>query len=217
MPDDLDEEIRTAVRAAIGRIASAGHEVVKVSLPHSDLAVAAYYIIADAEASSNLARFDGVRYGASNGREKGLALMYADTRQRSFGREVTRRIMLGTFALSAGYCEAYYYKAQQVRELIRRDFDRVFKMADILVSPTSPTAAFKRGERIDDPLAMYMSDVLTVPASLAGIPAISIPCGRTRDGRPIGLQMMAPAFGETDLLVAAREVERLLGAGDAEH
>ena len=214
---DLDEETRAAVRAAIDKLESAGHELVEVSLPHTDLAVAAYYIIADAEASSNLARFDGVRYGATTGREKGLATMYAETRRRGFGREVMRRIMLGTFALSAGYYEAYYHKAQQVRELIRRDFERVFETADILVSPTSPTAAFKRGERIDDPLAMYMSDVLTAPASLAGIPAISIPCGRTRDGRPIGLQMMAPAFGETGLLVAARQVERLLGAGDAGH
>lgn len=207
MTEGLDPEVAGAVERAIGLIDGLGHAVDEVSLPHTDAAIATYYVIADAEASSNLARYDGVRYGLSAHRDRGLAAMYAGTRRDGFGAEVIRRIMLGTFVLSAGYYDAYYLKAQKVRQLIRRDFEKAFESFDLLLSPTSPTAAFKRGEKIGDPLAMYLSDVLTVPASLAGIPAISIPCGRTADGRPIGLQVMAPAFGEADLLVAAHQME----------
>ncbi len=208
--EDIDDEVRKAVQLAVTRLRRAGHAIVEVSLPHTDLAIAAYYIIANAEASSNLARYDGVRYGRSRGRERGLEAMYETTRTSGFGDEVKRRIMLGTFALSAGYYDAYYQKALAVRELIRRDFEKTFASVDLILSPASPTAAFRFGEKTDDPLAMYLSDTLTVPASLAGIPAISIPCGTTSDGRPIGMQMMAPAFGEVNLFAAAREAEKLM-------
>jgi aspartyl-tRNA(Asn)/glutamyl-tRNA(Gln) amidotransferase subunit A len=209
--EGIDAEVRACVEKAIKRLEQAGHQIVNVSLPHTDLAIAAYYIIANAEASSNLARFDGVRYGFSTGRDKGLSEMYFDTRGEGFGAEVKRRIMLGTFVLSAGYYDAYYLKAQKVREIIRRDFENLFDKADLMLSPTSPTAAFRLGEKLDDPLEMYLSDILTVPANLAGIPAISIPCGKTADGRPIGLQITAPAFGEAYLLIAARQAEKLIG------
>ncbi len=214
--EGIDTEVRACVEKAIKRLERAGHRIVNVSLPHTDLAIAAYYIIANAEASSNLARFDGVRYGFSEGRDKGLSEMYCETRGKGFGAEVKRRIMLGTFVLSAGYYDAYYLKAQKVREIIRRDFENLFNKADLMLSPTSPTAAFRLGEKLDDPLEMYLSDILTVPANLAGIPAISIPCGKTADGRPVGLQITAPAFGEADLLIAARQAEKLMGYQNAD-
>ncbi len=213
---DIDPEVRGMVKNAADRLRMDGHSIVEVSLPDSDAAMAAYYIIADAEASSNLARYDGIRYGISQGRDGELAEMYESTRTKGFGDEVKRRIMLGTFALSAGYYDAYYQKASQVRESNRRDFERIFASVDMILSPTSPTAAFKLGEKVDDPLAMYLSDILTVPASLAGIPAISIPCGKTSDGRPIGLQIMARAFAEADLLAAAQRAEALIGYADAD-
>lgn len=216
MNDDIDPEVREAVKRAEEKLRSDGHAVVEVSFPYTDAAIAAYYIIADAEASSNLARYDGVRYGLSKGHDKEMRAMYESTRTDGFGDEVKRRIMLGTFALSAGYYDAYYHKASQVRERIRRDFEQIFAMVEMIISPTSPTAAFKLGEKIDDPLAMYLSDILTVPASLAGIPAISIPCGKTSDGRPIGLQVMARAFAEADLLAAARQAETLMGYSHAD-
>jgi len=211
MSGGVDPEVKTAVERAIEKMKSDGHVIKEVSLLHTEHAIAVYYIIANAEASSNLARFDGVRYGLSQGREQGLAAMYAGTRSDGFGNEVKRRIMLGTFALSAGYYDAYYGKAQKVRRLISDDFDKVFTNVDIIISPTSPTAAFKFEEKTNDPLAMYLSDILTVPASLAGIPAISIPCGKTSDGRPIGLQLMAPAYHDQKLLTAAACAEKLIG------
>lgn len=211
----IDPEIRAAVQRVADFLADAGHIVQEVSLPHTDAAIAVYYIIADAEAASNLARFDGVRYGHSAGRSLGIGELYATTRGEGFGPEVVRRIMLGTFALSAGYYDAYYQQAQQVRRLISDDYIRAFERVDLLLTPTTPTAAFRLGEKLHDPLAMYLSDILTVPASLAGIPALSLPCGRTSDGRPIGLQIMAPAFGEADLFRAAGEVEMRLGGTNA--
>jgi aspartyl-tRNA(Asn)/glutamyl-tRNA(Gln) amidotransferase subunit A len=196
---------------AIEKLRINGHAIKDISLPHTEYAAAVYYILADAEASANLARFDGARYGISVGRDGGLASMYSKTRSRGFGPEVKRRIMLGTFALSAGYYDAYYGKAMKVRRLIERDFERAWDEVDVIITPTSPTAAFRRGEKLNDPLAMYLSDILTIPASLAGIPAISIPCGRTSGGRPVGLQIMAPYGGEADLLNAAVQTEQLTG------
>lgn len=216
MNGNIDPEVRAVVNDAIERLRADGHEVSDVSFSHTDAAIAAYCIIADAEASSNLARYDGVRYGLSKARDRELGDMYESTRTDGFGDEVKRRIMLGTFALSAGYYDAYYHKASLVRERIRRDFDRIFSSVDIIISPTSPTAAFKFGEKTKDPLEMYLSDILTVPANLAGIPAISIPCGKTSDGRPVGLQIMARAFAEADLLAAARRAETLIGYANAD-
>jgi len=212
----VDDGVKKAVLNTVDNLQSAGHAIVDISLPHTDTAVAAYYIIANAEASSNLSRYDGVRYGLSEGRRNGLHAMYTETRTDGFGDEVKRRIMLGAFALSAGYYDAYYLRARGVRELIRRDFETSFEKIDMILSPTSPTAAFGFGEKIDDPLAMYLSDTFTVPASLAGIPAISVPCGATSDGRPIGLQIMGPAFSEANLFDAARQVETMMERKDAD-
>jgi len=208
--EGLDKEVGGKIEEAIQILESDGHRVFDVSLPHSPLAIAIYYIIADAEASSNLARFDGVKYGLRV-KDDDLATMYSKTRQAGFGSEVKRRIMLGTYVLSAGYYDAYYLKAQKVRELLRLDFENAFRRVDLLLTPTSPTAAFKIGERIDDPLAMYLSDIYTAPANLAGIPAISIPCGTATDGRPVGLQLMAPAFDELSLFQASARFEKLKG------
>ncbi len=203
----IDPGVEQSIFDAINLLKKNGHEFSDVSLPHSPLAIAIYYIIADAEASSNLARYDGLRYGLRE-KDDDLLKMYQKTRSLGFGEEVKRRIMLGTYVLSSGYYDAYYYKAQQVRELLRLDFDRVFEEVDLLITPTSPTAAFKFGERLNDPLAMYLSDIFTAPANLAGIPAISVPCGKTGDGRPIGLQMMAPSFGEASLFQGASILEK---------
>ena len=206
--EGLNDEVRSAVEAAIQRLASLGCEILEISLPHTAYAVPAYYIVATAEASSNLARFDGVRYGyrAKNGRT--LAEMYRRSRNEGFGAEVKRRIMLGTYALSAGYYDAYYLKAQKVRTLLARDFEEAFKKVDAIVTPTSPTAAFKLGEKVDDPLAMYLADIYTVTADLAGIPGISVPCGETREKLPIGLQILGRHFDEATVLRVAHAYEQ---------
>jgi aspartyl-tRNA(Asn)/glutamyl-tRNA(Gln) amidotransferase subunit A len=206
--DGLDAEVKSAVEAAIQKLATAGCEIVPVSLPHTKYAVPVYYIIATAEASSNLARFDGVRYGYRAAGAKTLADMYRRTRDEGFGAEVKRRIMLGTYVLSAGYYDAYYLKAQKVRTLIAQDFTEAFKQVDAIVTPTSPTAAFKLGEKLDDPLAMYLADIYTVTADLAGIPGISVPCGETKEKLPIGLQVLGKHFDEGMVLRVAGAVER---------
>ena len=200
----LDPEVEASVRAAIGALEAEGCAVIPVKLPHTRFAVAAYYVIATAEASSNLARFDGVRFGLRIQPRGGeLKAMYGATRDAGFGTEVKRRILLGTFVLSAGYYDAYYRKAQQVRTLITRDFELAFREVDAICSPTSPTAAFKLGEKKEDPLAMYLNDVYTLPASLAGIPAMSVPSAPTAGGLPVGLQIMTPSLKETTMLAIA--------------
>jgi aspartyl-tRNA(Asn)/glutamyl-tRNA(Gln) amidotransferase subunit A len=204
----LDAEVRAAVEAAIQKLAGLGCEIVPVSLPHTEYAIPAYYIVATAEASANLARFDGVRYGFRARGAKALAEMYRQTRDGGFGMEVKRRIMLGTYALSAGYYDAYYLKAQKVRTLLTRDFDEAFKKVDVIAAPTAPTPAFKLGEKVDDPLAMYLADIYTVTANLAGIPGISVPCGETREGLPIGLQIFGRHFDEATVLRVAHAYER---------
>lgn len=206
--EGLDPEVRAAVEAAIQKLAQFGCEIVPVSLPHTEYAIPAYYLIATAEASSNLARYDGVRYGLRSGKARSLAEMYELTRDEGFGAEVKRRIMLGTYALSAGYYDAYYLKAQRVRTLLTRDFDDAFKKVDAIITPTSPTAAFKLGEKADDPLAMYLADVYTVTADLAGIPGISVPCGETREKLPIGLQILGRHFDEATILRIAHFYEK---------
>jgi aspartyl-tRNA(Asn)/glutamyl-tRNA(Gln) amidotransferase subunit A len=204
----LGAEVRAAVEAAIQKLASLGCEVVPVSLPHTEYAIPAYYIVATAEASANLARYDGVRYGLRARKARTLAEMYRETRDAGFGMEVKRRIMLGTYALSAGYYDAYYLKAQKVRTLLTRDFDEAFKQVDVIAAPTAPTAAFKLGEKVDDPLAMYLADIYTVTANLAGIPGISVPCGETREGLPIGLQILGRHFDEATVLRVAHAYEK---------
>jgi aspartyl-tRNA(Asn)/glutamyl-tRNA(Gln) amidotransferase subunit A len=205
--EGLDLEVRAAVEDAIQKLVELGCEVVPVSLPHTEYAVPTYYIVATAEASANLARFDGVRYGF-RAKAKTLAEMYRQTRDGGFGMEVKRRIMLGTYALSAGYYDAYYLKAQKVRTLLTRDFDEAFKKVDVIAAPTCPTPAFKLGEKVDDPLAMYLADIYTVTANLAGIPGISIPCGENREKLPIGLQLFARHFDEATLLRVAHAYEQ---------
>lgn len=205
--EGLDPEVRAAVEAAIQKLAQLGCQIVPISLPHTEFAIPAYYVIATAEASSNLARYDGVRYGHRSGKSRSLAEMYQLTRDEGFGAEVKRRIMLGTYALSAGYYDAYYLKAQRVRTLLTRDFEDAFKTVDAIVTPTSPTAAFKLGEKADDPLAMYLADVYTVTADLAGIPGISVPCGETREKLPIGLQILGRHFDEATILRVAHVYE----------
>jgi len=194
--EGMDPEVERAVREAIKVLEDLGARSVEVSLPHTEYGVAAYYIIAPAEASSNLARYDGVKYGYRSREGKNLMEMYRKSRLEGFGAEVKRRIMLGTYALSAGYYDAYYKKASQVRTLIREDFLQAFKLCQVLVTPVAPTAAFTLGEKVDDPLQMYLSDVFTLPASLAGIPGMSLPCGLNSEGLPVGLQILAPHFQE---------------------
>jgi len=206
--DGLDEEVRAAVEAAIEKLKGLGCEIVAVSLPHTPYAIPAYYLIATAEASSNLARYDGVRYGHRARGVRTLSEMYRRSRDEGFGAEVKRRIMLGTYALSAGYYDAYYLKAQKVRTLLTRDFDEAFQKVDAIVTPTSPTAAFRLGEKSNDPLAMYLADIYTVTADLAGIPGISIPCGETREKLPIGLQILGRHFDEGTILRVAHAYER---------
>ncbi len=200
----LDSEVRRCVEDALDLLKKLGAVIKEVSLPHTPYAVATYYIVATAEASSNLARFDGVRYGLrahpAGLRKNALVDMYEETRARGFGDEAKRRIMLGTYALSSGYYDAYYLRGQKVRTLIKNDLDEVFKDCDVIITPTSPTVAFKVGEKISDPLSMYLSDIYTIPANLAGIPAISIPCGFSNSGLPVGLQLMGRAFDEEMLL-----------------
>jgi aspartyl-tRNA(Asn)/glutamyl-tRNA(Gln) amidotransferase subunit A len=207
----VDEEVEAAVRAAVDRLRELGAETGEVSLPHLDYSIPVYYIIAPAEASSNLARYDGVQYGYRSPGTTDIIDMYRKTRDEGFGPEVKRRIMLGTYALSAGYYDAYYLKASQVRTLIRRDFDRAFERFDVLVGPTSPTVAFRLGEKTEDPVAMYLSDVCTIPVNLAGLPGMSLPCGFSSDGLPIGLQLVGPPFGEETMLRAAYAFEQSTG------
>jgi len=206
--EGLDSEVRNAVETAIEKLRSLGCEIVPVSLPHTEYAIPTYYIVATAEASSNLARFDGVRYGYRARNARALSDMYRRSRDEGFGAEVKRRIMLGTYALSAGYYDAYYLKAQKVRTLLTRDFDEAFKKVDAIVTPTSPTAAFKLGEKVNDPLAMYLADIYTVTADLAGIPGISIPCGETHEKLPIGLQILGRHFDEATILRVAHAYEQ---------
>ncbi|RMF64408.1 MAG: Asp-tRNA(Asn)/Glu-tRNA(Gln) amidotransferase subunit GatA [Calditrichaeota bacterium] len=193
-------DIRRAVDAALSVLQQAGAEVVEVSLPHTDYAIATYYILATAEASSNLARYDGAHYGFRADAVSDLEEMYVKSRSEGFGREVKRRIMLGTYVLSAGYYDAYYRRAQKVRTLIRRDFEHAFTRCDCLLTPTSPTTAFKLGEKVSDPLQMYLSDVFTVSANLAGVPAISVPFGVDAEGLPVGVQIIGKHFDEETLL-----------------
>ncbi len=205
--EGLDREVEGAVTEAIRVLEKLGARVERVSLPHTKYAVATYYLIAPAEASSNLARYDGVKYGLRASGGKDLIQMYGRTRAEGFGPEVKRRIMLGTYALSAGYYEAYYGKAQRVRTLIRQDFETAFGKVDLIVTPTSPSAAFRLGEKTADPLEMYLSDVFTISVNLAALPAISIPCGLTSRELPIGLQLIGRAFDETTLIKAASAYE----------
>ncbi len=205
--EGLDQEVYDAVGEALAVLEDLGGTIEEVSLPHTGVAVATYYIVATAEASSNLARYDGVKYGFRAKESADLLEMYRSTRQEGFGPEVKRRIMLGTYALSSGYYDAYYAKAQAVRTLIRQDFDRVFQDVDLLVTPVMPTPAFQLGEKIEDPLQMYLSDLYTISASLAGIPAIALPCGLSRKKLPIGMQILGRPFEEDVVLRAARAYE----------
>jgi aspartyl-tRNA(Asn)/glutamyl-tRNA(Gln) amidotransferase subunit A len=205
--EGLDAEVRSAVEAAIQKLAGLGCEIVEVSLPHTRYAIPAYYLVATAEASANLARFDGVRYGYRAEAVRALSDMYRRSRDQGFGPEVKRRIMLGTYALSAGYYDAYYLKAQRVRTLLTRDFEEAFKKVDAIVAPTSPTPAFKLGEKVDDPLAMYLADIYTVTANLAGIPGISIPVGNSKEKLPIGMQIFGKHFDEAGILRVANAYE----------
>ncbi|HEX2681730.1 MAG TPA: Asp-tRNA(Asn)/Glu-tRNA(Gln) amidotransferase subunit GatA [Candidatus Dormibacteraeota bacterium] len=208
--EGIEPGVKDAIDAALFVLQRAGAELVDVSLPHTDYGLAAYYIIAPAECSSNLARFDGVRYGMSEEDAPNITEQYMKTRRKGFGTEVRRRVMLGTYALSSGYYDAYYLKAQKVRTLIKRDFDDAFSKCDVIVSATSPTIAFPIGAKTQDPLSMYLCDVLTLGGNLAGLPGISVPCG-TSDGLPVGLQILGPQWGENVMLRVARAYEELSG------
>jgi len=203
----IDPEVEAAVRQAIKTLKGLGAEIKNVSLPHSKHAVAVYYIVGPAEASSNLARFDGVQYGLREERQD-LLETYGATRSKGFGKEAKRRIMLGTYALSSGYYDAYYLKAMKVRTLIKQDFDHAFEQCDCLLGPVSPTPAFQIGERVNDPLTMYLSDIYTIPANLSGVPALSMPCGFSQKGLPIGLQLFARPFAEEMLFRVAYTFEQ---------
>ncbi len=215
--EGLDPEVKAAVTRAAGVLERAGARLCDVSLPvagHPEYAISAYYVVAVAEASANLARFDGVKYGHRAEGFRDLLEMYCKTRSEGFGAEVKRRIMLGTYALSAGYYDAYYLKAQRVRTLIRRDFERAFEACDLLLSPVAPTPAFRAGEKVSDPLQMYLSDIYTVAINLAGIPGVSVPCGGSRAGLPIGAQILGRPFEEELVLRAAYAVEQGMGGGE---
>ena len=203
----LDPEVETAVKAALQTLTGLGADLIEISLPHTEYAVAVYYVLAVAEASSNLARYDGVKYGF-RAEGKNLLDMYAQTRSQGFGPEVRRRIMLGTYTLSAGYYDAYYKKASQVRALIRQDFETAYQQCQVIATPVAPTPAFRLGEKVDDPLTMYLSDIFTISANLGGIPGISVPCGFSSLGLPIGLQLLGPVFGEADLFQVAYAFEQ---------
>jgi len=209
--EGTDPEVEAAVHRAIQVYRELGAEVREVSLPHTEYAVAVYYLIATAEASSNLARYDGTRYGLRAEAAPDLLEMYQQTRAQGFGAEVKRRIMLGTYALSAGYYDAYYRRAQKVRALIARDFREAFTQVDVIACPTAPTPAFRFGEKTGDPLQMYLSDIFTIPCNLAGLPGLSLPCGFTTGGLPIGLQLLAAPFAESTLLRAAHAYEQAAG------
>ena len=200
---DVDPEVDQLTRAAIDRLVELGAETVSVSMPHTRYAIPSYYLVCCAEASSNLARYDGVRYGLRAGDGRDLDNMYAQTRGHGFGSEVKLRILLGTYCLCSGYYDAFYLKASKLRSLLRQDFATAFESCDLLAAPTTPTPAFELGEKLDDPLAMYQNDILTAPANLAGIPAISVPCGFSAGGLPVGLQLIGPALGEERVLQAA--------------
>jgi aspartyl-tRNA(Asn)/glutamyl-tRNA(Gln) amidotransferase subunit A len=206
--EGMQPEVEQAVQAAVEQLAALGAEIIELSLPHTEYALPVYYLIAPAEASANLARYDGVKYGYRVPDAVDLDDAYRRTRQFGFGAEVKRRIMLGTYALSAGYYDAYYLRARQVRTLIKRDFDEAFERVDVIAAPTAPTTAFRIGEKVEDPLQMYLSDVFTLSVNLAGICGLSIPCGFDEAGLPIGLQIMGPAFGEEVVLRAAYAYEQ---------
>lgn len=209
--EGIDGEVRSSVEQAIQKMERAGAKIVEISLPYTSHAISAYYIIMPAEVSSNLARYDGIKYGYSTyaaGGDGVLAEVYERSRSEGFGKEVKRRIMLGTYVLSAGYYDAYYKKAQQVRTKIKEDFAKAFETVDMIATPTSPTTAFRIGEKTEDPLAMYLADVFTVPVNLAGLPALSLPCGEA-GGLPVGLQFIAPWFNEDTLFAAGKEFEQL--------
>ena len=205
--EGLDAEVEATVRAAIAHLESLGMQTVDVSLPHTEYAVATYYILACAEASANLSRYDGVKYGFRSAKADNLMDMYTNTREEGFGEEVKRRILLGTFVLSSGYYDAYYLKGQKVRTLIKQDFEQAYQQCDLIVGPIAPVPAFKLGEKLDDPLQMYLSDIFTISANLAGIPAISIPCGQSSGNLPIGLQLMGKHFDEATLLNVAHQFQ----------
>jgi aspartyl-tRNA(Asn)/glutamyl-tRNA(Gln) amidotransferase subunit A len=206
----VDKEVSAAVRAAVDKLASMGAKIVEISLPHTDYAIAVYYIIATAEASSNLARFDGIRYGLRAEGATDPIDLYGRTRAAGFGPEVKRRIILGTYVLSSGYYDAYYLRAQKVRTLLRQDFINAFEKCDAILTPTSPTAAFKIGEKTDDPLQMYLSDIFTIGVNLGGVCGVSIPCGFTSAAKPlpIGLQIIGKPFGEEAILKVADAYEQ---------
>jgi aspartyl-tRNA(Asn)/glutamyl-tRNA(Gln) amidotransferase subunit A len=205
--EGIAPKVKEAVLAALNVYESLGATWEEVSLPHTEYAVAAYYLLASSEASSNLARFDGVRYGVRAENPDNLIDLYRKSRSQGFGAEVKRRIMLGTYALSSGYYDAYYLKAQKVRTLIKQDFDQVFEKFDVIIGPTAPTTAFRIGEQIDDPLTMYLNDICTIPVNLAGLPAVSVPCGLA-DGLPVGMQIIGRAFDETTVLRVAYAYEQ---------
>ena len=207
----MDAEVENAARKAIALVKDLGGEIVEISLPHTEYAVVTYYIIAPSEASSNLARYDGVKYGYRTANADTLRDMYFKTRAEGFGSEVKRRIMLGTYALSAGYYDAYYLKAQRVRTLIKKDFDDAFKKVDVIMAPTAPEVAFRFGEKTGDPIKMYLSDVLTIPCNIAGLPGISVPCGFSSDGLPIGIQVLGKPFDEGSVLHVAHAYEQNAG------
>jgi aspartyl-tRNA(Asn)/glutamyl-tRNA(Gln) amidotransferase subunit A len=211
--EGISADVNDAVKTAIETLKAKGAEFVDISLPHTKYAVSVYYIVATAEASSNLARFDGVQYGLrcipSQTRKSGIVDMYEETRDKGFGDEAKRRIMLGTYSLSSGYYDAYYLRGLKVRTLIKRDFDAAFEQVDAILTPTTPTPAFKIGEKMNDPLSMYLSDIFTISANLSGIPAISIPCGFSKDGLPIGLQLMTNIFEEEKLFRIAYTFEQI--------
>jgi aspartyl-tRNA(Asn)/glutamyl-tRNA(Gln) amidotransferase subunit A len=205
--EGMDKEIEASLKKALKHLESLGAEIIEVSLPHTGYAIATYYILATSEASSNLARYDGVKYGfRADGKD--LMDMYMKTKAKGFGAEVKRRIMLGTYALSSGYYEAYYRKAQQVRTLIKKDFENAFKKVDIIATPTAPTTAFKIGEKAADPLQMYLSDIFTISVNLAGVPGISLPCGFTSLNLPIGLQLIGKHFDEESILKVSHAYEQ---------
>lgn len=212
--DGVDAEVRKIVEAAIKLCEGRGAKIVEVSLPHTDLAIPVYYIIATAEASSNLARYDGVRYTRRSPDADDVVSLYSKSRAEGFGEEVKRRIILGSYVLSSGYYDAYYLRAQKVRTLIRGDFEKVFESVDAILTPTSPTVAFKFGEKTGNPLSMYLSDICTINVNLAGLPGISLPCGFTDGGLPVGLQMIGKPFGEENLLSMAYAFERAAGLSD---
>ncbi len=206
--EGIDPEISAAIEGVIKDVENLGGQCREISIPHTEYCVAVYYIVAPSEASSNLARYDGVRYGFRSDQGKDLMEMYKMSRSDGFGTEVKRRIMIGTYALSSGYYDAYYKKASQVRALMKKDFEKAFETCDVIVAPVTPTPAFKIGEKLDDPLQMYLSDIFTLSANLAGIPGISVPCGFTKGDLPMGVQFLAPHFGEGKLLQVAQACEK---------